>query len=167
MLSSLNHRYCRRSQSIMSIIPSKSYQSSVSSISNSHAASNAAPALPDALRHQDGGSAPLSSQLNGKHPLEKSIQNWDQTQRERNMQQYKQVFGVAEPLRREMELQIVQNSDFNPLSSLTNGSSIHRDILLNKEASVDWEDIYPGTGLTGGVNLGADVHGSIEKQLGL
>lgn len=64
-----------------------------------------------------------------------------------------------------MELRIVESSDFNPLSSA--GGSIHRDILLNKEASVDWEDIYPGTGLASGVNLGADIHAKIEKQLGI
>lgn len=151
----------------MSIVPKNSYKTSVSSVGDEQLASNAAPALSDRLRPQNGGSTPLSSQVNGKHPLEQRLKNWDQTQHERNLQQYRQVFGVAEPLKREMELQIVENTDFNPLASCANTSSLHRDILLNKEASVDWEDIYPGTGFSGGVNLGADVHGAIEKQLGI
>ncbi|SCU93669.1 LAFA_0F17612g1_1 [Lachancea sp. 'fantastica'] len=158
----------------MSIVPNQNYQTNVSSLSGSQPASNAAPALPDTLRSQNGGAAPLTSRMNGKHPLEAKLQNWDTTQRQRDLQQYRQVFGLAEPMKREMELAIVRNSDFNPLSLGTeNGfsspASMHRDILLNREASVDWEDVYPGSSSMGigGVSLGADVHGAIERSLNI
>ncbi|CEP61995.1 Ump1p LALA0_S04e05336g [Lachancea lanzarotensis] len=151
----------------MSIVPNQNYHTNVSSLSGSQVASNAAPALPDTLRSQNGGAAPLTSRINGKHPLEAKLQNWDQTQRQRDLQNYRQVFGLAEPMKREMELAIVRNSDFAPLSSGTAG--MHEDILLNREANVDWEDIYPGSNSmgSGGVSLGADVHGAIEKSLNI
>lgn len=59
------------------------------------------------------------------------------------MEQYRRVFGSAEPIKREMDLQIVQSTDFVP-SVLGGSSNVHRDILLNKDASVDWEDVYTG-----------------------
>ncbi|SCU94715.1 LANO_0E07822g1_1 [Lachancea nothofagi CBS 11611] len=154
----------------MSIVPNKNYRSAVSSTSSHHKTSNAAPALPDSLRNQNGGATPLSTQTNGKHPLETKLQSWDQTQRNRDLEQYRRVFGLAEPMKREMELAIVQNSDFNPLSQSTDSgfsTSLHRDILLNREASVDWEDVYQGSGIVGGVSMGPDVHGAIEKSLGI
>ncbi|SCU87191.1 LAME_0D09120g1_1 [Lachancea meyersii CBS 8951] len=157
----------------MSIVPNHNYRSTVSSTDGHQTASNAAPALPDTLRSQNGGATPLSTLVNGKHPLEPKLQNWDHTQRQRDLQQYRQVFGLAEPMKREMELAIVQNSDFNPLSLGTASSSsnltsgLHQDILRNREASVDWEDVYPGSVVSGGVSLGVDVHGAIEKSLGI
>jgi proteasome maturation protein len=101
-----------------------------------------APALQDILRTNEG---PLSiaSKVNGRHPLEHRIQNWEEQQQELKMEQYRRVFGSAEPIKREMDLQIVQSTDFVP-HVLGGSSNVHRDILLNKDASVDWEDIYTG-----------------------
>ncbi|SCU84755.1 LADA_0D03598g1_1 [Lachancea dasiensis] len=150
----------------MSVVPTQDFKTSVSTNSQNKPSSSVVSALPDTFRCQDGGATPLSTQTNGKHPLESKLKNWDQTQRNRDLEQYRRVFGIAEPMKREMELAIVQNTDFNPLSERA-GSGLHQDILLNREACVDWEDVYPGSGIIGGVSMGMDVHGSIEKSLGI
>lgn len=147
----------------MNVVPQASFKSSVSTDQEKESVSSSLRTLPDTLRQQEGGAVPLSSQLNDRHPLEAHLQNWDATQRNRQLEQYRQLFGVAEPMKRVMELEIVERTDFNPL----NQSSLHRDILLNKDASIDWEDVYPGVGLQSGLNLGSDVHAQIERQAGI
>ena len=42
---------------------------------------------------------------------------------------------------------------------------MHKDILLNKDSSVDWEDVYPG-GFANGDNV-KDFHSEMEKQMGI
>lgn len=147
----------------MNIVPRSDYRTSVSTADDKQTASNALKALPDTFRKQDGGAVPLSSQLNDRHPLEARLQHWEATQRDRQLEQYRQIFGIAEPMKRVMELEIVDRTDFNPL----NQSALHRDILLNKDASIDWEDVYPGSGLRSGNVLGDDVHASIERRTGI
>lgn len=145
----------------MNVVPTPDYKSSVSTDQKQETTSNALPTLPDTLRQQEGGAVPISSQLNDRHPLQSRLQNWEETQRNRQLEQYRQIFGIAEPMKRVMELEIVDRTDFNPL----NQSSLHRDILLNKEASIDWEDVYPGSGLQSGNVLSDDVHAQIERQV--
>lgn len=63
-----------------------------------------------------------------------------------------------------MELEIVESTDFKP--QLLGGSdSMHRDILLNKDSSIDWEDVYTG-GLTNGSNV-KDFHSELEKRMNI
>ena len=146
----------------MSIVP-KGHQDRVST--SQGVTSNAA-SLPDTLRMQEGGAVPLSSQLNDRHPLMHRVQNWEETQHRRQLEQYRYIFGLAEPMRRMMEIGIVDATDFNPVSQ--GQSSIHRDILMNKETSVDWEDIYPeNNGLLSGNMVGDDVHTQIERKVGI
>lgn len=147
----------------MNVVPESNFRTTVSTDQSPETVSNALRSLPDTLRQQEGGAVPLSSQLNDRHPLENRLQNWDATQRNRQLEQYRQIFGIAEPTKRAMELELVERTDFNPL----NQSSLHRDILLNKDASIDWEDVYPGHNTTSGLNLGDDLHAHIERQVGI
>lgn len=150
---------------VMNIVPPSSHKSTVSTAQDPSASSNAVSALPDTFRQQQGGAVPLSTQLNDRHPLESRLQNWEQTERKRQLEQYRQIFGVAEPMKRVMELEIVDRTDFNPL----NHSSLHHDILLNKDCTIGWEDVYPGTGLDSqsGNVLGDSVHSHIERRAGI
>lgn len=147
----------------MNVIPSSGFQSTVSTDQDKLHQSNAVSSLPDTFRQQEGGAVPLSSQLNDRHPLMMRVQSWEQTQRERQLEQYRQVFGIAEPMKRVMELEIVQNTDFNPLNS----SNIHQDILLNKDTSIDWEDVYTENNNTSGMMVANDIHTTIENKLNL
>lgn len=121
------------------------------------------PALSDALRLQEG---PLSiaSQVNNRHPLEGRVKNWEETQQQTRMEMYRRVFGAGEPIRREMEMQIVDATDFKP-AILGGSDSLHRDILTNRESTVDWEDIYKG-GYESGRNI-SDFHSEMERKVGI
>lgn len=147
----------------MNIAPPSSFKSSISTDQDHNSTSNAIKTLPDTFRQQEGGAVPMSTQLNDRHPLESRIQNWEETQRNRQLEQYRQIFGIAEPMKRVMELEIVNRTDFNPL----NHSSLHNDILLNKDSSIDWEDVYPSSGLQSGNVLNDDVHAQIERKAGI
>lgn len=125
----------------MNIAPGNSQFSTVDSVKFGDSAPSA-PGLQDILRTQQG---PLSiaSQVNGRHPLENRLTNWEKSQRELQLEQYRRIFGAAEPIKRSMELKIVDSTDFMP-QELGGGTNVHRDILLNKDCSVEWEDIYKG-----------------------
>ncbi|CCE64672.1 hypothetical protein TPHA_0I01680 [Tetrapisispora phaffii CBS 4417] len=150
----------------MNLVPSKDFKSHISTADADTLASNALPSLPDTLRQQQGA-VPIATQVNDRHPLESRIRNWDQTQQNRQLEQYREIFGIAEPLKRVMDLKLVEQADFNPLHAgkNTTTTSLHRDVLLNKECNVDWEDVYQG-GLQNNM-IGNDVHTMIEKKLGI
>jgi proteasome maturation protein len=79
------------------------------------------------------------------------------------METYRRVFGAAEPIRRTMELKIVEN-DFVP-TVVGGQSNIHRDILLGKDTSIDWEDIYTDRDSLGFSELGSGFHTEMEKRM--
>ncbi|CAH00142.1 Ump1p [Kluyveromyces lactis] len=146
----------------MNIVPSPDFKSAVATDKGCEHQSNAVASLPDVFREQVGA-RPLNTQLNDRHPLESRVRNWDETQHKRQLEQYRQIFGVAEPMKRVMELKLVQNTDFNPL----NQSNLHKDVLMNKEASIDWEDVYPTSDFASGMMVADDVHTKIEKRMGI
>lgn len=119
--------------------------------------------MQDILKTQEGP-LNLASKLNNRHPLEQRIANWEETQYQTRLETYRRVFGAGEPIKRTMELEIVDATDFKP--QLLGGSdSMHRDILLNNDASVDWEDVYRG-GLESGNHV-QDFHSEMEKKMGI
>lgn len=65
----------------------------------------------------------------GQHPLEERVKSWEKTATAMKMDQYKRLFGAADPIKREMDLNLV-------------GDNIHGDILKGKDWSIDWEDVY-------------------------
>lgn len=150
----------------MNVVPPSNFKSQVNSVENATHKSNAIATLPDTLREQNGGCLPISTQLNNQHPLQHHLQNYQSNERARTMEQYRQIFGIAEPMKRTMELKIVQGTDFNPL----NENHLHSDILKNKDCSVDWEDVYQGgmnKAIHENVMLGDMAHSAIEKSVGL
>ncbi|KAG2731541.1 hypothetical protein G9P44_005128 [Scheffersomyces stipitis] len=144
------------------IVPENNKASSISSTAYGETAEHA-PGLQDILRTQEGP-LNLASKLNNRHPLEGRIANWEQTQQDTRLETYRRVFGAGEPIKRTMELELVEASDFKP-SVLGGSDSLHRDVLLNKDASVDWEDVYKG-GFESGNNV-KDFHSEMEKKMGL
>lgn len=119
-----------------------------------------APVLQDAMR---SGTAPaalnISSQVNHKHPLENRLKNWESNQHATRMEMYRRIFGAGEPIRREMELSMLE-TDFRP--SIAGGpSNVHKNILLNREASIDWEDVYTDFS----TNNCPDFHSEMEKKM--
>ena len=60
------------------------------------------------------------------------------------METRRRLLGMADPIKREMELELVQQSEFRP-QVLGGSARLHSDILQNKDWSVDWEDVYPAS----------------------
>lgn len=146
----------------MRIVPESKKHSSVSTTTFGEVAENT-PALQDTLRAQQGP-LNIASQLNNRHPLEGRVQNWEETQQNTRLEMYRRVFGAGEPIKRTMELNIIDATDFKP-EILGGADSLHKDILLNREATVDWEDVYKG-GFESGYSV-KDFHSEMEKQLGI
>lgn len=63
------------------------------------------------------------------------------------MEGLRRAYGIAEPVRRGMELKIVRDSTFRPaaLGGLK-GGNVHEDILVlgGRDTEVGWEDVFHG-----------------------
>lgn len=136
----------------MQFIPQSSQPNTVSSLSAAQAAPSA-PGLPDAFRA--GGPLSLTSTVNGRHPLESRIKEWDATQMQLQTEIRRRMHGLADPLKREMDLAMVSKSSVRPG---LNNSNVHLDILNNKDYSIDWEDIYSDS------NKFDTIHTTMESQ---
>ncbi|OAX83102.1 hypothetical protein ACJ72_02545 [Emergomyces africanus] len=81
------------------------------------------------------------------HPLEARLLQWRQTHDAMKMESLRRVYGLAEPIRRGMELKIVQEGQWKPAAlGGRNESNIHADILAlgGRETEVSWEDVFDG-----------------------
>lgn len=79
------------------------------------------------------------------------------------MEGYRRTFGPGEPIRRAMELEAVKMTDLTP-KILGGPGSLHQDILLNKDSTVSWEEIYPGYSSN---DMKLDFHSELEKTMGI
>ncbi|KAK7905397.1 hypothetical protein LTR67_000118 [Exophiala xenobiotica] len=129
-----------------------------------------APGLPDTLR---SSLSPSTSTTSSAHPLETRLANWTATQEATRMNLLRRNFGLAEPLRRGMELKMVRDADSFRPSVLGAPSRLHEDLLMGKDDHISWEDIYNGQdGLTLGLNAAGDGQGvgwteEMEKKVGM
>ncbi|XBW36438.1 hypothetical protein QEN19_002016 [Hanseniaspora menglaensis] len=155
----------------MDFIPSSNFQSQVSTIKNSDVVNNAIPSLPDKLKQQS--TVPISMKITGKHPLQERLEQWEQKQFQLKLDQEKKIFGLHLPMKVMMEKEIIDSVDnfslVNELkkeSQLHPATSIHQDIVNNKEYDIDYEDIYYTSKIVSNSSEGnTDVHAAIEKQL--
>lgn len=63
------------------------------------------------------------------------------------MEGLRRAYGIAEPVRRGMELKIVRDGTFRPaVLGGVRGGNVHEDILVigGRDSEVQWEDIYHG-----------------------
>lgn len=63
------------------------------------------------------------------------------------MEGLRRAYGIAEPVRRGMELKIVRDGTFRPaVLGGMRGGNVHEDILVigGRDSEVQWEDIYTG-----------------------
>ncbi|KAG4305548.1 hypothetical protein PORY_001104 [Pneumocystis oryctolagi] len=78
-------------------------------------------------------------------------------QDELKMQSLSRVFGVSEPIRRKMELKII-DSEFVP-SVFGGSSNIHRDILIGNDSSIDIDEIFSAD-----YHCFVDFHNELEEN---
>lgn len=60
------------------------------------------------------------------------------------MNMLRREFGIAEPIRRGMEVKICQEGEWRPAVLGYKGEGVHEEILSGRDASVDWEDVFNG-----------------------
>jgi proteasome maturation protein len=73
--------------------------------------------------------------------------SWRATQEAMKMEGLRRAYGIAEPVRRGMELKIVRDGTFRPaVLGGMRGGNVHEDILCigGRDSEVQWEDIYQG-----------------------
>lgn len=83
-----------------------------------------------------------ASGIVASHPLENRLKKWDETRHILKMESLRRLYGAAEPVRREMELRIA-GADYKP-AQLGGGTNLHYDILMNRDCTIEWEDIFKG-----------------------
>lgn len=86
------------------------------------------------------------------------------------MELLRRQFGLAEPVKRQMELQVVRSGEWRPMCLMAGGtgfgggaSSVHADILAGRDAEMDWEDVYSGEELRDM----PDFHTEMERRFGM
>ncbi|KAK6953901.1 hypothetical protein Daesc_003863 [Daldinia eschscholtzii] len=149
----------------MRIVPPSSHSSTFKATNTS---APSAPGVHDTLRHGVGPSSTeqLSSAAPApvsRHPLEARLKAWESTQEALRMESLRRTFGMAEPIRRGMELKITRDGEWRPLA-LGGGPgvrSVHEDILRGREATLDWEDVFTGEEQRAAVT----VHEEMERKL--
>ncbi|KAJ4301874.1 hypothetical protein N0V90_003970 [Kalmusia sp. IMI 367209] len=85
-------------------------------------------------------------ELQSAHPLEARLVQWRETQDKLKMEMLRRQFGIAEPIRRGMELKIAREGEWKP-AALGGTSGVHRDILEGRDCEIGWEDVYVGNEL--------------------
>ncbi len=126
-----------------------------------------APGIHDTLRHGIGASPydeASPSQPVSAHPLEARLRNWEATQENLRMESLRRTHGMAEPIRRGMELKIVRDGVWRPMAlggaAGGGGASVHEDILRGKDDSLTWEDVFTGEERAAAVGF----HEEMEKK---
>ncbi|RDA96112.1 hypothetical protein CP533_1734 [Ophiocordyceps camponoti-saundersi (nom. inval.)] len=127
-----------------------------------------APGIHDTLREGLGPAAAVEDaddrtkqQPVSSHPLEARLRNWEATQHELRMASLRRTFGVAEPVRRGMELKMVRKGDWRPAELRSGLPSVHEDILRGTDGSLTWEDIFTGDETAAVVSF----HQEMDKKL--
>lgn len=108
-----------------------------------------APGVHDTLRSNQSlntphNASPAFSAVASSHPLEARLNNWRSTQDFLKMTMLRREFGIAEPIRRGMEVKICQEGEWRPAVLGYKGEGVHEEILSGRDASVDWEDVFNG-----------------------
>ncbi|KAK3638655.1 hypothetical protein LTR56_012961 [Elasticomyces elasticus] len=131
-----------------------------------------APGVHDTLRANLSLSAPppkaaslsTSTTTQSFHPLEARLSRWRAQQDGLKMELLRRQFGIAEPVKRGMEMSIVQAGEWRPMSlGFGEGASVHADILAGRDTELDWEDVYTG----GEMRETVDFHVEMEGHFGM
>jgi proteasome maturation protein len=146
----------------MRIVPASSNPNSFTHIVP-NAGAPSAPGVHDTLRNGVGPSpfAEKESVPASAHPLEARLKNWEATQENLRMEMLRRTFGMAEPIRRGMELKITRDGEWRPMALGGGLPSVHEDILRGREDMISWEDIFTG----GETRAVVGFHDEMERKL--
>ncbi|KAF2733150.1 proteasome maturation factor UMP1 [Polyplosphaeria fusca] len=130
-----------------------------------------APGVHDSLRSRlaltstpsTATSAGPSTHLQSAHPLEARLTQWRATQDNLKMEMLRRQFGIAEPVKRGMELKITQGGEWRP-AVLGGASGVHRDILEGRDCEVGWEDVFTGNELREVPDFHTEMEGRMKMN---
>lgn len=134
----------------MRIAPPSGHSTSHSHLQAKSTGAPSAPGIHDTLRAGVGlslsqtTSSNLSSLPDSGHPLEARLKKWEETQDQLKMEGLRRTFGIAEPIRRGMELKITRDGEWRPTALSGGQRGLHEDILMGKDTSIEWEDVFKG-----------------------
>ena len=77
------------------------------------------------------------------------------------MNTLRRTYGMAEPIRRGMELKIVREGEWRPMALGSGLPSVHEEILRGREDTITWDDVFTGAETR---NI-PGVHDEMEKKL--
>jgi proteasome maturation protein len=60
------------------------------------------------------------------------------------MEGLRRTFGMAEPIRRGMELKITREGEWRPMVLGGGQRGVHEDILSGRDTTCSWEDVFTG-----------------------
>ncbi|KAL9614998.1 MAG: hypothetical protein Q9167_000529 [Letrouitia subvulpina] len=153
------------------IAPPSSHPTSTSNTTNaskstdtsSHGAPSA-PGIHDTLRSNLSSGSTSTSTPTSAHPLEARLAAWQATQDELKMTGLRRTFGVAEPVRRGMELQIVRDGEQQRPRALGPSASVSGDILAGRDLEVGWEDVFKGDETRDGPDFHTEMEGRAKMN---
>jgi proteasome maturation protein len=112
-----------------------------------------------------GPSAFTTDKPASAHPLESRLKAWEATRESLRMETLRRAYGVAEPVRRQMELKITREGEWKPMAlggiGAGSGRSVHAEILAGRDDTITWEDVYTGEESRAAV----PVHEEMERKL--
>jgi proteasome maturation protein len=156
-----NQRSRPRPQSLR-IVPEQSHESSFSHLGERTKGAPSAPGLHDTLRAGVGPSPLSADKPASAHPLESRLKAWEATQQNLRMEMLRRTYGIAEPVRRGMELKITRDGNWRPMALGGGGmGSVHEEILTGRDEMITWEDVYTGDEARGAVS----VHDEMERKV--
>jgi proteasome maturation protein len=79
------------------------------------------------------------------------------------MEMLRRTYGIAEPVKRAMELSIVGSGEWRPMG-MGGGAGLHADILAGRDWELDWEDVFTGDEVFG---REVDFHTEMEGRFGM
>jgi len=157
----------------MRIVPAAAHSSSRSQTAGASLGAPSAPGVHDTLR-SGVGPTPITSSfvttsstnttpLDSAHPLEARLAQWTTTQDALKLEGLRRTFGMAEPIRRGMELKIARDGEWRPACLGSNRPSVHEDILSGRDTMCGWEDVFDGSEMRASVGF----HEEVEKRVGM
>ncbi|KAH8594358.1 proteasome maturation factor UMP1-domain-containing protein [Bisporella sp. PMI_857] len=150
----------------MRIAPPANHSSSHSHLQAQSLGAPSAPGLHDTLRAGVGPSLAASTSSSSTvpdsaHPLEMRLKKWEETQDALKMEGLRRTFGLSEPIRRGMELKIAREGSWRPLALGGGQRSVHEDILMGRDSSIEWEDVFTGEEM----RAVPGFHDEVEKKV--
>jgi len=152
----------------MRIAPAASHSSSHSHLNGPHShGAPSAPGVHDSLRSGVGPTLNTSSSTSSKpvldsaHPLESRLALWTTTQDALKLEGLRRTFGMAEPIRRGMELKITRDGEWRPMALGGGGPGVHEEILTGRDTMCGWEDVFTGAEMRSVVGF----HEEVERKV--